>query len=97
MNNTVIISDCKNPWIYWWLGLPPIDQRLLKLKHFPKSGRIIHTRQVEMLWRRVRPGPLEPADWLKLADNVTANPSYFTRTQEREIWRQVYRIASEKI
>lgn len=101
--NPAIISECKEPWLFWWALVPTDEKKALKRKYFPDSAPAFPTwlleDEIRQAWEIEQPEPLCDLDWLDLAHRTIDYPKIVLSNtkQEREIWRQVYRIASEKI
>lgn len=90
MNNCVQIAECKEPWIYWWA-----------LRNFrnecPADLMLITPAKIKEIWDREQIHPLQDYEWIELADLTFRGIDRFNDEQTREIWRQVYRIASQRI
>ncbi len=101
METPIHIADCQEPWIYWW-GILTFDERMaVKERYFPDSWPMWSTsvpdHELKRAWERERPHPLQDYDWIDLADRIFRDQNAFNPGQQKEIWRQVYRIASGKI
>lgn len=103
MSDKIIISECKEPWLYWWLWLPyPHRKRLIKQyfpdhqKRFPDSTFITPADQ-KTIWAKEKAEILSDNQWLQLAQTALIYEEHLSSKDRQEIWRQVYRIASERI
>jgi hypothetical protein len=94
--STVVIAECKEPWIYWWELLTAEERKAFKEKYFPKAVYLI-TEEIKKTWEQEKPEPLSDEDWLQLATAIFDPHRAYPRLYAQEIWRQVYRIASERI
>jgi len=97
MPKVIIVTECKEPWIYWWLLLTPAERRLLKLKYYPEDVAYLLDKEKKYVWSKEQPSPLIEEDWLQLALASFHNGHAFTRENRKEIWRQVHLMASERI
>lgn len=107
MEKTIHIAECQEPWIYWWAILSHADRvktvtlRLPGMKWdyntFGFDGELVEPSLIQRLWHIERPRPLQDYEWLSLADKTFKDAHLFGEEQTREIWRQVYRIASDRI
>jgi hypothetical protein len=95
----MVISPCTEPWMYWWHLLPKEKKIALKQKFFPNSYPALMThlseKEIKTIWEQEKPGALDDDDWMELAANYQRYP--LGRDGTREVWRQVYRIASKRI
>lgn len=102
MANPVIIAECQEPWLFWWALLPIEERKALKQKYFSTSHPHFKASLLDLekqtVWVNERPEPLREDDWINLGTIAIQHfRPVFSRKEEREIWRQVYRIASERI
>jgi hypothetical protein len=101
MRKPFLSAECPNPWIYWWKQLMYGQRFDLSLKHFGKPpegfGEQLSNAELEFIWRQEKLSPLQEYDWIELADRTFRDPNLFDEEQTKEIWRQVYRIAGERI
>ena len=104
MSRPIIISECKEPWIYWWLWLPyPTKKTMIRLYLFmaPKGFKgIDFTPSIEerkTIWEREGQPLLSDNNWLQLAQTALIYEEELSDKDKQEIWRQVYRIASARI
>lgn len=99
MSKPIQISECKEPWMFWWHLLPTEEKKALKQKYFPESCPHFTTwlleTEVKTAWEQEKPEALTDDDWMELAANYYKYP--LGRERTREVWRQVYRIASQRI
>lgn len=86
-------------WIFWWALLSYDDQCYIKGKYFPEGENVNLTQQQQKAaWEQEIPiYLLQDEDWLNLAVDWLENTKRFSEPEIKEIWRQVYRIASEKM
>jgi hypothetical protein len=94
MSDPVIIAECIEPWLFWWELLSKDAQAVLEHRYkvtFPSP------EEKAFIWQNERPHPLQDNDWIELADRTFRDAHLFQDEDTKEIWRQVYRIASEKI
>lgn len=106
-DKTIGLNECPEPWIYWWETLRIYDKRRLLLVHirekqfsdseFGFGGELVDPTYIQAVWEAEKPGPLPHHEWLSLAASILQDPDTFTEDRNQEIWRQVYRIASERI
>lgn len=107
MDKVTHIAECQEPWIYWWKTLSVADKIRLLHVHVPKltlgiaefgfGGELVDPVWIRMIWEAKRPDPLEDHQWIMLAFDTFACVGKYNETEDREIWRQVYRIASDRI
>ena len=102
MATPLIIAHCQNPWLFWWSLLPIEERKVLKQKYFstshPNFAGALLDHQKQAVWEAEKPEPLREADWIDLATIlINSSRPVFTPKEQREIWRQVYRIASEYV
>lgn len=100
--STTIISECKEPWLYWWLLLTTEQKKAVKKKYFaashPHFTATLMDEEKQQAWEQEKPEVLDDLAWLQLATTTVDIPRLpASSKEEREIWRQVYRIASEKM
>lgn len=86
-------------WIFWWALLSYDDQCHIKGTYFPENETVNLTQQQQKAaWEQEIPiYHLQDEDWLNLAVDWLENTKRFSEPEIKEIWRQVYRIASEKM
>lgn len=97
MIDTTLIRECSNPWVFWWYLLPHMDRYTLGMKYFPNRESWPQQDEIKFIWEEIKPKPLKEFDWLKLADLCLPVNKFCSLEHEREIWRQVYRIASQRL
>lgn len=95
------IAPCEAEGPYWWALLTKEEKVALKERYFPRSwpnwrGNLLDEEK-HTVWEKERPHPLQDFEWLALAEKIYGDIHLFNRKETKEIWRQVYRIASEKI
>lgn len=96
MDKVIHIAECQEPWIYWWELLDQETKERLWSIYMPGVEYPSETG-VRRIWERVQPSALQDYDWITLADQIFRDHYRFTPEQQKEIWRQVYRIASDRI
>lgn len=98
---TVIIGECKEPWLYWWELLPIEERKAIKQKYFAESWpnwkSALLEPEIKEAWEQEKPEPIRDEDWLHLAIDWLEHTTMQDRRRIKEIWRQVYRIASKRI
>lgn len=102
MEKTIHIAECQEPWIYWWELLRSAEQDQMASKYFGRPsagffGVLVTPNEVRHIWASEGINPLEDYDWIELADTTFRDRDRFNPEQQKEIWRQVYRIASDRI
>jgi hypothetical protein len=106
MRTPINTAECPEPWIYWWETLRIHDKIRLLLVHLKKEftgaefgfgGELVDPKYIRAAWEAEKPPPLPDHEWLALAASVIQDPHIFNEDRTQEIWRQVYRIASDKI
>ena len=101
MDKVIHIAECQEPWIYWWELLTIDECKALKQKYFAESHPFwkasLLEPEIKIAWEQEKPDPLWDEDWLRLANESLQPLRRNIREREKEIWRQVYRIASDKI
>jgi hypothetical protein len=100
--NPTIIAECKEPWLFWWLLLTIDEKKAIKKKYFPDSHphftASLLDDEKQKAWEQEKPDPIVDLEWLQLVTTIYDYPRLpASRAEEQEIWRQVYRIASERI
>ena len=101
--NLTTISECKEPWLFWWALLPKEDKKALKQKYFstvaPHFPCWLLEHEIAEVWQFENPDPLCDLDWLELARGMVDFPTVIlsNSNMKREIWRQVYRISADRI
>lgn len=84
-----VVYECKEPWIYWWALSSTGKDLYDKIQQEPDK--------IKEIWQRERIHALQDYEWVELAEKTVGDTEYFEELQTKEIWRQVYRIASERI
>lgn len=98
MCEPVIISECKDPWLYWWRLSSPAEWQRRRLTYCPEKGltQSLAEEDIRRIWEGEEAKPLDDENWIQLAERILKGFKYSTKEQE-EVWRQVYRIASARL
>lgn len=97
MDKTVMIAECQEPWIYWWKIITQDERKALQKRHFPSVFSFVIDREIRIIWNLEGPDPIQDSEWIELANAIFQKPVGCTPKEQKEIWRQVYRIASDRI
>jgi hypothetical protein len=88
MDKIVVIAECAEP---------TEDRKTLRKKYYPTLASFMIDKEIKHVWESEKPNPLQDYDWIELANIIFGAPLRFTGKQQKEIWRQVYRIASDRL
>lgn len=90
------IQECPEPWLYWWLLLPLKTQINLCKRYFPQQHGPLTREQRKQMWQAESQPALTDDQWLELGESCINDPFHPSPIHRKEIWRQVYRIASHQ-